>query len=72
MRAASVQSAQAGPCAADDGSCVASVVRSVLIRIESDFPALGVRGGEAGDAEVLVSTSLTIWESRVCVCERGI
>jgi len=70
-----VQNAQVGPCAAHDGLCVASVVRSVLISIESDFPALGVRGGEAGDDDevlVSVSTAVMILERRICVCERGI
>jgi hypothetical protein len=73
MRAASVHSAQAGPCAAHDGSCAARVVRSVLISIESDLPELGVEGVGVDDrAGATVSAAATVSESRVCVWERGI
>jgi hypothetical protein len=68
MRAASVQSAQAGPCAAHVGLCAASVVRNVLMSIESDLPALGVEGDEVdGGGGTTVSAATTVSESRVCV-----
>src|SRR5712675_1678178 len=73
IRAASVQSAHTGPCAAPDGSVVPSVVRNVLISIESNLLALGVWGDEVVDgAGSTVSAVATISESLVCVYARGI
>ena len=73
IRASSVQSAQAGPCAAHVGPYAASVVRSVLMSIDSDLPALGVEGDEVGDgAGTTVSAAATVSENLVCVWERGI
>ena len=71
--AAIVQSAQTGPWAAHVGSDVPSVVRSVLISIESDLP-LGVRGDEVVGATAgsTMSVEATMSESRRCAEERGI
>jgi hypothetical protein len=55
------------------GQIAQEVVHSVLMSIVSNFPALGVRGGEVGDEDkVSVSAALTILESHVCICEREI
>ena len=67
MRAASVQSAQTGPCAVHDRSCVPSVVGSVLM---SFWVCEEVKVGDEED--ISVSAALTILESRVCICEREI